>query len=94
MSRQTNGTAYCNWVAFSKGVHDTLKEVPTIAADGLEVTESDFRWEYAVKKLTTMVFEPTGGIRGYHFFDIDAANDLVRSELERRKSMKEKHKNV
>ena len=46
MSRQTNGTAYCNWVAFSKAVHDTLKEVPTIAADGLEVTNSDFRWEY------------------------------------------------
>ena len=85
MSRQTNGTAYCNWVAFSKAVHDTLKEIPTIAADGLEVTASDFRWAYAVKKLTAMVFEPTDGIRGYHFFDIDAANDLIRSELARRK---------
>ena len=85
MSRQTNGTAYCNWVAFSKAVHDTLKEVPTIAADGLEVTESDFRWEYAAKKLVAMVFEPTGGTRGYHFFDEDAANELIRSELERRK---------
>ena len=85
MSRQTNGTAYCNWVAFSKAVHDTLKEVPTIAAVGLEVTESDFRWEYAAKKLVAMVFEPTGGTRGYHFFDEDAANELIRSELERRK---------
>ena len=85
MSRQTNGTAYCNWVAFSKAVHNTLKEVPTIAADGLEVTESDFRWEYAAKKLVAMVFEPTGGTRGYHFFDEDAANELIRSELERRK---------
>ena len=85
MSRQTNGTAYCNWGAFSKAVHDTLKEVPTIAADGLEVTESDFRWEYAAKKLVAMVFEPTGGTRGYHFFDEDAANELIRSELERRK---------
>ena len=85
MSRQTNGTAYCNWVAFSKAVHNTLKEVPTIAADGLEVTESDFRWEYAAKKLVAMVFEPTRGTRGYHFFDEDAANELIRSELERRK---------
>ena len=86
MSRQTNGTAYCNWVAFSKAVHDTLKEVPTIAADGLEVTKNDFRWEYTAKKLMGMVFEPTGGIRGYHFFDIDAANDLIRAELIRRKT--------
>ena len=85
MSRQTNGTASCTWVAFSKAVHNTLKEVPTIAADGLEVTESDFRWEYAAKKLVAMVFEPTGGTRGYHFFDEDAANELIRSELERRK---------
>ena len=90
MSRQTNGTAYCNWVAFSKAVHDTLKEVPTIAADGLEVTESDFRWEYAAKKLVAMVFEPTGGTRGYHFFDEDAANELIRSELERRKVIEKK----
>jgi len=85
MSRQTNGTAYCNWVAFSKAVHDTLKEVPTIAADGLEVTESDFRWDYAAKKLVAMVFEPKGGVRGYHLFDKDLANDVIRSELERRK---------
>ena len=90
MSRQTNGTAYCNWVAFSKAVHDTLKEVPTIAADGLEVTESDFRWEYTAKKLVGMIFEPTGGIRGYSFFDIDAANDLIRSELARRKIQEKK----
>ena len=90
MSRQTNGTAYCNWVAFSKGVHSLLKEVPTLAADGLEVTETDFRWDYAVKRLVGMVFEPTGGIRGYHFFDIDAANDLIRSELARRKAQESK----
>ena len=90
MSRQTNGTAYCNWVAFSKAVHDTLKEVPTIASDGLEVDQNDFRWEYTVKKLTAMVFEPTGGTRGYHFFDIDAANDLIRSELARRKVIEKK----
>ena len=79
MSRQTNGTAYCNWVAFSKGVHGILMEVPS------EAPKTDFRWAYAVKKLTAMVFEPTDGIRGYHFFDIDAANDLIRSELARRK---------
>ena len=79
MSRQTNGTAYCNWGAFSKGVHGILKEVPS------EAPKTDFRWAYAVKKLTAMVFEPTDGIRGYHFFDIDAANDLIRSELARRK---------
>jgi len=79
VSRQTNGTAYCNWVAFSKGVHGILKEVPS------EAPKTDFRWAYAVKKLTAMVFEPTDGIRGYHFFDIDAANDLIRSELARRK---------
>ena len=85
MSRQTNGTAYCNWVAFSKAVHNTLKEVPTIAADGLELDHTDFRWDYAAKKLVAMVFEPTGGTRGYHFFDEDAANELIRSELERRK---------
>ncbi len=85
MSRQTNGTSHCNWVAFSKAVHDTLKEVPTIAADGLEVTETDFRWEYAVKKLVGMVFEPEGGKRGYHFFDEDAAHDLIQSEVARRK---------
>ena len=90
MSRQTNGTAYCNWVAFSKAVHDTLKEVPTIAADGLEVDQNDFRWEYTAKKLIGMVFEPTDGIRGYHFFDIDAANDLIRSELARRKIQEKK----
>ena len=90
MSRQTNGTAYCNWVAFSKAVHDTLKEVPRIAADGLEVTESDFRWEYAAKKLIGMVFEPKGGIRGYHLFDKDLANDVIRSELARRKTQEKK----
>ena len=90
MSRQTNGTAYCNWVAFSKGVHGILKEVPTIAADGLEVDQNDFRWEYTAKKLIGMVFEPTDGIRGYHFFDIDAANDLIRSELIRRKGQEKK----
>ena len=90
MSRQTNGTAYCNWVAFSKGVHSILKEVPMIAADGLEVTETDFRWDYADKKLVAMVFEPTGGIRGYQFFDIDAANDLIRYELARRKAVEKK----
>ena len=79
MSRQTNGTAYCNWVAFSKGVHGILKEVPS------EAPKTDFRWEYAAKKLIGMVFEPKGGIRGYHLFDKDLANDLIRSELERRK---------
>ena len=79
MSRQTNGTSYCNWVALSKGVHGILKEVPS------EAPKTDFRWEYAVKKLTAMVFEPEGGIRGYHFFDKDAANDLVQSEMKRRK---------
>ena len=90
MSRQTNGTAYCNWVAFSKAVHDTLKEVPTIAADGLEVTESDFRWGYTVKKLVGMVFEPAGGNCGYHLFDKGLADDLIRSELARRKTKEKK----
>ena len=80
MSRQTNGTAYCNWVAFSKGVHGILKEVPS------EAPKTDFRWEYAVKKLIGMVFEPKGGIRGYHLFDKDLANDVIRSELARRKT--------
>ena len=84
MSRQTNGTAYCNWVAFSKGVHGILKEVPS------EAPKTDFRWKYAVKKLIAMVFEPSGGLRGYHFFDIDAANDLIRSELARRKIQEKK----
>ena len=82
MSRQTNGTSYCNWVAFSKAVHNTLKEVPS------ETPKTDFRWEYAAKKLVALVLEPKGGIRGYHLFDKDLANDLIRAEMERRKKEK------
>ena len=85
MSR-TEGTTeyYCNWAVFSKAIHNILKEVPTLDAEGKMLTEKDYRWAHAVKRLINTVFEPSGGDRGYHLFDEQLANHSIKSELLRR----------
>ena len=87
MSRREGETEFhCNWPVYSKAVHTILKEIPTIGADGLELTKGDYRWAYAVRRLKNTVLEPSGADRGYHFFDDDLANQLIESEMQRRKN--------
>ena len=85
MSRTEGTTEYhCNWAVFSKAVHAILKEVPTYDSSGYLSRPADYRWAHAAKRLVNTVFEPTGGDRGYHFFDENIANDTIRAELLRR----------
>ena len=85
MSRMEGTIEYhCNWAVFSKAVHAILKEVPTHDSSGNLLMKDDYRWAHAAKRLVNTVCEPSGGDRGYHFFDEDMANDTIRSELLRR----------
>ena len=89
MSRSDGNNEYhCNWVAFSKAIHNIIKEVPTHDSEGRMLTPEDYRWAYAVKRLTNTIFEPEGGERGITFFDKDIANETIKSELLRRKNNK------
>tara|TARA_A100001515_G_C4586304_1_gene214610 strand:+ start:475 stop:753 length:279 start_codon:yes stop_codon:yes gene_type:complete len=89
MSRSDGDKEYhCNWVAFSKAVHNIIKDIPTYDSEGRMLTPEDYRWAYAVKRLINTVFEPEGGERGISFFDKDIANETIKSELLRRKNNK------
>ena len=51
MSRSDGNNEYhCNWVAFSKAIHNIIKEVPTHDSEGRMLTPEDYRWAFAVKK--------------------------------------------
>ena len=63
-------------------------DVPTYDSEGRMLTPEDYRWAYAVKRLTNTVFEPEGGERGIHFFDKDIANETIKAELLRRNKNK------
>lgn len=85
MSRAEGAVEYhCNWAVFSKAVHSIIKEVPTLDSNGGVLDKDDYRWKHAKTRLINTVFEPSGGDRGYNFFDEDAADNTIRAELKRR----------
>ena len=85
MSRHDGDKDYhCNWVSFSKAVHNIIKDVPTYDSEGRMLTPEDYRWAYAVKRLINTIFEPEGGDRGIAFFDREIANQTIKADLLRR----------
>ena len=85
MSRKDGDKEYhCNWVAFSKSIHNIIKEVPTYTSEGIMLDPEDYRWAYAAKRLINTIFEPEGGERGIAFFDRDIANETIKADLLRR----------
>ena len=89
MSRRDGDKDYhCNWVSFSKAVHNIVKDVPTYTSEGVMLNSEDYRWAYAVKRLINTIFEPEGGDRGIAFFDKEIANQTIKSDLLRRKNNK------
>ncbi len=89
MSRKDGDKEYhCNWVVFSKSIHNIIKDVPTYDSEGIMLTPEDYRWAYAAKRLINTIFEPEGGDRGISFFDIDIANQTIKADLLRRNKNK------
>ncbi len=85
MSRRDGDKEYhCNWVVYSKSIHNIIKDVPTFDSEGRMLTPEDYRWAYAVKRLNNTSFEPEGGDRGIAFFDTDIANQTIKADLLRR----------
>ena len=89
MTRHDGDKEYhCNWVSFSKAVHNIVKEVPTYDSEGRMLTPEDYRWAHAGKRLINTIFEPEGGERGISFFDLSIANETIKAELLRRNKNK------
>ena len=89
MSRRDGDKDYhCNWVSFSKAVHNIIKDIPTYDSEGRMLSPEDYRWAYAVKRLINTIFEPEGGDRGIAFFDKEISNQTIKADLLRRNNNK------